>query len=235
MQYLTSEEKERNKELEEYFSGYVSKTLKSGLPLNLIEKYVSNRNAMIIDAGCSNGFFLSQLWDNGYKNLSGMDFENYLSEEVQKKIKNFYQADFSVAMPDLKAVADCVTAWCVIPHLENPYNFIRGASKLLKPGGQFIFSMPNIESRSHWRQYFKTGEMINYSHKNDHITIMTPNIINKTFSKDFDFVAVDYFIKEKIFRGLKGKIKKWIVTHFPNMKIRYASKKIYIFRKKNNF
>jgi len=233
MKYLTSEEKARNKEIKEYFSGYVSKTLRSGVPVQLIEKYVPNRDAMIIDAGCSNGFFLSQLWDVGYKNLAGMDFDNYLSEEAKKKVKNFYQVDFSVAMPDLKEIADCVTAWCVIPHLENPYNFIRGISKLLKFGGLFIFSMPNIESHSHRRHYLKTGEMINYSHKNDHITIMTPNIINKTFSKDFDSVAVEYFVKDKIFRGLKGKIKRWIINNFPNSKARYASKKIYVFRKKS--
>lgn len=233
MQYLTSQEKERNKELEEYFSEYVSKTLKSGLPVNLIEKYVSDRNALIVDMGCGNGFFLGQLWERGYKNLGGMDFADYLSEEVKKKLKFFQTADFSASTPSLdkNLSADCVTAWCVIPHLENPYNFVRGVSDLLKIGGLFIFSMPNIESYSHRKRFLKTGEMLNYSHKNDHITILTPNIVKKTFSKNFELIGEDYFIKDKAFRGIKGNIRKQLLKYFPSLSKKYGSKKIYIFKK----
>ncbi|AEG02590.1 class I SAM-dependent methyltransferase [Methylomonas methanica] len=52
---------------------------------------------------------------------------------------------------------DRVIAIEVIEHLENPWLFFREALRVLKPGGDLIFSTPNVESLPSRWCYFRQG------------------------------------------------------------------------------
>lgn len=78
MKYLTPDEIRKNKEiltkacLEEGDSGMV----REGRTTRIMEQYVP-RDAAILDCGTGNGLFLSNLHDAGYRNLSGIDIDDY--------------------------------------------------------------------------------------------------------------------------------------------------------------
>jgi SAM-dependent methyltransferase len=46
---------------------------------------------------------------------------------------------------DCKVAVDIVTSFDVIEHLEDPNSFVDAAYELLRPGGKFILSMPNVD------------------------------------------------------------------------------------------
>ncbi len=78
MKYLTPDEIRANKEiltkacLEEGDSGMV----REGRTIQIVEKYIQ-KEASILDCGAGNGLFLSKLRDAGYRNVSGVDIDDY--------------------------------------------------------------------------------------------------------------------------------------------------------------
>jgi len=231
MRYLNPEERKNNKEVEEYLSSYVSQSIKHNFPLKTLEKYEPNKNAAILDAGCASGAFLKQLSEAGYQNLYGLDFDNYVTSGVQ--LKNFQRADFNAdKLPYPDNHFNAVTAWCVLAHLENPHHFLREISRILKPGGVLIASLPYIGSSSERVNFYKKGEFISYKPDNDHITIWTPSLLKKTTANNFEIIGEEFLMKNKIFQGWKGKLRQLYYRRNPSIARQWGSKIAYILRKK---
>lgn len=230
MRYLNPQERKANPEVTEYLGDYISKTIKFGLASAIVNRH-AKKDWKILDAGCASGAFLQELSQGGYKELYGADYEAYFNWK-NSAVKNLVTADFNyqnIGYPD--NFFDLITAWCVIPHLENPHHFTRDAFRLLKKEGVFILSMPHITAPSNRRFFRKTGEFVHYSEKNDHITFMTPAIFKKTVLKYFTLLEIDYLIKPKVFNGLKGKLRKIALSLWPALKSRWASKIVYVLKK----
>src|SRR3989344_5207599 len=223
MRYLSPEERKNNKDVEEYLSGYVSQSIKHNFPLQTLEKYSSNRTAKILDAGCASGAFLKQLSEAGYQNLYGLDLDNYVTSGVQ--LKDFKMADFNTdTIPYPDNTFDVVTAWCVLAHLENPHHFIREVSRVLTKGGYFIATLPYIGSNSEKLNFLKKGEFISYKSYNDHIAIFTPSLLKKTTMRYFEMIGEEFLMKNKIFHGFKGRMRKWYYAHNPAIARKWGSK-----------
>ncbi len=98
----------------------------------------------LLDAGCATGEFLSMAVD-AYDSY-GIDISEYAVEQaIQQypflcnriKIGSLEQTEFEASF-------DAVVMWDVIEHLQNPRETISRLIKLLKPGGLFVVSTPNI-------------------------------------------------------------------------------------------
>jgi 2-polyprenyl-3-methyl-5-hydroxy-6-metoxy-1,4-benzoquinol methylase len=181
--------------------------IESGRSLEIFKEFVGNKDASILDVGCGNGAFLKALTDHGYRNLSAADIENYLNLASPKQ---FVQCDLSYdKLPVPDASLDAITAWEVIEHLENPYNFIREAHRTLKSGGYFLVSIPNPFHIMSRLLFLKRGNMPRWTKRNNHITVFTKDLIWKAFMRDyFDLVAMRYHYGEctySIFKYLDGK------------------------------
>jgi SAM-dependent methyltransferase len=72
--------------------------------------------------------------------------------------------------------------------LENPYHLIRQAHRVLRPGGLFMFSMPNIFHIRNRIRFLIKGDFIRYSAKNDHRTYFTHKVFRKSFSPYFEVI-----------------------------------------------
>lgn len=231
MRYLSPEERKGNKEVHEYLGEFVSQSIKHNFPLQTLIKHVPEKNAVILDAGSASGAFLRQLGEEGYKNLYGLDLERYISEDV--RVKDFKTADFNTdKIPFADNMFDAVTAWCVLAHLENPHHFLREINRILKPGGVFIATVPNTNSNSEKLNFYRKGEFIAYKPHNDHIAIWTPSLVQKTTARYFDIIDTCYLLKNKLFRGIGGGIRKTILKYSPKFERRWGSKTAYILKKK---
>lgn len=137
----------------------------------------------VLDVGCANGAFLKALREKGYRNLYAADRGNFISlsglEEIpfQKINADFEQFPY----PDNSF--DTVTAFAVLEHLENPFFFVREASRLLKPEGLFVISIPNAFHIWSRLSFLLKGELTHWTMENEHISVFTKSIFQKIFSR----------------------------------------------------
>ena len=107
----------------------------------------------IVDIPSGSGAFVQRLKDAGLSNITAIDIENVL--EIDHV--NFVKGDMNeaLALPD----ESCDTVVCIdgIEHIGRQFDFVKEIHRLLKKGGEFILSTPNVSSlRSRWR-WLTTG------------------------------------------------------------------------------
>lgn len=101
----------------------------------------------ILDIGCYDGTFLSSI--QGEENeLYGVDASEYGCVQAHAKgirvVKYFFD-DIS-PVPFTDGLFDVVTAGEIIEHVYDTDFFLAEVARLLKPGGLFLVSTPNIAS-----------------------------------------------------------------------------------------
>jgi len=102
--------------------------------------------AIVVDAGCGNGSFLS-LFRNRNWQLKGFDTSPTGIEIARNTYPEitFYLADgqiISSDLPMLTGQTDAVISTEVIEHLYNPRGFLKNCFDLLKPGGVLVITTP---------------------------------------------------------------------------------------------
>ncbi len=167
--------------------------LESGLVLEFLEKNYP-KDAHIIDLGCGPGHWLVNLYEAGFKNIHGVDIQNFLLFPEVKNLDVFRQADLNTGkLPFPDNSVDVVLCMQVFEHLENAFHFERECRRVLKPGGMLILSYPygwSIQSRL---KFLFKGNVIGYRMENSHINFLTKDIFSKCFLKDFRIVREEYF------------------------------------------
>lgn len=103
------------------------------------------RGALVLDAGCGNGFISGKLMQMDYV-VEGIDTS---PSGIDLCRRTYPGARFEVASasdPDLPAILgrmfDAIVATEVIEHLYSPRSFIRNCGDLLHPGGLLVLSTP---------------------------------------------------------------------------------------------
>ena len=128
------------------------------------------------------------LHEKGYTNLTGGDLEDYLDEEV-RAFASCKPIDFNTEpLPWGDRSFDAVISWEVMEHLENPFHFVREIARVLKPGGLFLFSTPNIQHLTNKIQFLRTGDMPRWRARNDHIALFPKGVFGKVFLRQFSIV-----------------------------------------------
>lgn len=151
-----------------------------------------NASACILEMGPSKGGLLRDLWASGYKNIRGVDKENYIRfPEVQDKLTVVNLNHQVVPLPDISY--DVIVALQILEHLENPWHFKRECLRLLKPGGALILSMPYGHNFASKIRFFLAGNVMRYekSRDRDHISFFTKNVFDKLF-EEFKLERIDY-------------------------------------------
>lgn len=173
--------------------------------------FPGQKDIKTLDLGAAGGSFAAQLTEAGYDNIYGLDVDDYLNEENKKFLKEFKLADLSLdKIPWPDESFDIATAWCVLPHLENPFHAIREVARVLKPGGVFLFTAPHLTSKPAMDFFSRNHYFGSYKPHNNHIILFTPNIVTKALSKNFELIDISYAVRPKIFSrdGIKGRLRK---------------------------
>lgn len=104
------------------------------------------RNAHILDVGTSTGTNLRMLRDNGYPNVSGLDFSaDAIRYCAQKGFDGVRQGDVC-AIPYDSGSFDLVLATDIIEHVDDDITALREIRRVLRPGGQALVTVPAFQS-----------------------------------------------------------------------------------------
>jgi len=113
----------------------------------------TNRDAVIVDIPTGSGAFVQRLKDNGFKNIKAVDIEDIMEIEHA----DFHTGDMTKTLPFPDQSVDAVVCIDGIEHISQQFDFVTQVNRILREGGYFIVSTPNISSlRSRWK-WFMTG------------------------------------------------------------------------------
>jgi 2-polyprenyl-3-methyl-5-hydroxy-6-metoxy-1,4-benzoquinol methylase len=109
---------------------------------------VAFENKIILDFGCGNGAQTVQFLGTGAK-VTAIDIElrdlqslrNYLREQNRREILPVHYD--GAHLPVASGVIDIVTSFEVLEHVPDEATALREIHRVLKPGGEIIFSVPN--------------------------------------------------------------------------------------------
>ncbi|HSW85269.1 MAG TPA: class I SAM-dependent methyltransferase [Candidatus Saccharimonadales bacterium] len=111
---------------------------------NIILGLIST-NQKVIDIGCSSGNFGAELHKQKNCVVDGIEIDDADVKLAQSKIRKVYK--LNVETDDLSVIKDkydVVLMMDVIEHLARPAETLEKISRLLKPDGKLIFSVPNM-------------------------------------------------------------------------------------------
>jgi 2-polyprenyl-3-methyl-5-hydroxy-6-metoxy-1,4-benzoquinol methylase len=114
------------------------------MQLNYVEHYLPKRGSLL-DVGCATGNFLNVAREHGWQVL-GLE----VVEKAAQIAREHYR--LKVISTDLERAdlldgsLDAVTLWDVLEHVPSPKRALCRIHKLLKPGGNLYFSIPNLDS-----------------------------------------------------------------------------------------
>ena len=135
-----------------FFEGFIDEGQRHDIrytkECNFLEQHVpqsilDDPERRLLDVGCANGAFAQKMIRRGW-NVEGLEISSQA-----KSIDDFVVHSCllnELTLPD--ASFDVITAWAVLEHVLNPGACFEAASRLLKPGGVFIFLVTNFESTS---------------------------------------------------------------------------------------
>lgn len=226
MEYFTAEELKTSKQdiVQKEMDGYEGRNLKDDFAAKLTSRYCEKLlpgkvgDLKMIDYGPASGVFQIQLASHGFKQFYGLDIDDYRDEDKRSLFKDFRIADLSydrIGWPD--NYFDVITAWCVLPHLENPHQAIRETLRVLKPGGLFILSIPHLGSRASVNYFLKHKDFARYHPSKNHIFAFTPGIFQNTVVRHFKIAAQEWLIDPRSLRGAKGRIRGFILKLAANI------------------
>uniref|UniRef100_UPI004047866A class I SAM-dependent methyltransferase n=1 Tax=Polynucleobacter sp. TaxID=2029855 RepID=UPI004047866A len=140
--------------------------------LKKISTEFKNKEANILDVGCSTGMLLRVLKDEGYKNLAGFDISECACRLVEQEHDITCYSDLD-NIPDKKF--DLIILFEVLEHVADPVFFLSALTKKLSPSGRIWVVVPNFDSpyarlfKSFWvwwippihLQYFTRNSLVN--------------------------------------------------------------------------
>ena len=139
----------------------------------------------ILDVGCSQGRFASQLKSMLAAEVWGIEFAPAAAEEARQKLDRVLVGDVLEKLNELPdEFFDCIIFNDVLEHLVDPYRVLRSIKQKLSTRGVVVTSIPNIRYfrnlfdlvvRGKW-QYVEYGIL-----DNTHLRFFTKKSIKETF------------------------------------------------------
>src|SRR3989344_7462585 len=163
MRYFTADElrDSHQRHAQEIVGAYTGRSVRDALAIEIFDTAakslgVSAGTMKVLDLGPARGTFATQLTERGYKTIYGFDIHNYLDPTYRPLFQEFHIGDLSRdTLPWPDTYFQAVSAWCVLPHLENPFHCIREVYRVLKKGGIFIFTAPYLASKPSMDYFIK--------------------------------------------------------------------------------
>ena len=133
--------------------GYPSKDMASRLPDYYSQErpeilsLVPADAASILDVGCGEGALGASLLRRGAKRVVGIEREPRAAAIARSRLTSVIEGDVeALVLPFDDGAFDCIVCADVLEHLIDPWMMLRKLSRLLRPGGTFVASIPNIRN-----------------------------------------------------------------------------------------
>lgn len=137
------QDKNRQKEID-YEKLRINNKCDTARRVKLIKELFQNNTCSILDVGAGYGFFVNELYNSGYKNVTGIE----ISDE-RRNIANNHSSvqimNFDVNNPDRNIGRfDVVTVFHILEHMSNPIMFLTKIRNLVNSRGTLICEVPNV-------------------------------------------------------------------------------------------
>ncbi len=108
------------------------------------------KGANILEIGCNEGTMLGVLFDNGYRNLTGIDLSTDDLDIARKSLPQDIKIEYADAFEYLsnkENVYDVIFSKAVFEHIkkENVIELIKICKRVLKNGGVLVIDVPNMD------------------------------------------------------------------------------------------
>jgi len=110
--------------------------------VSLVQKY--QKDGKWLDVGCGSGLILQAAKERGRWSLSGIEPVIEMADYTSAHLNVPVFAGTFEKYPEQEAEYDVISMWDVIEHLSMPFDSIKKVSKMLRSGGVFIFTTPNL-------------------------------------------------------------------------------------------
>ena len=107
------------------------------------------KGSSILDVGSGGGFIAASLADAGF-NVFGVDPSQSATIEASNHVEASFAAAVGESLPFSDASMDAAVCSEVLEHVESAGDVIEEISRVLRPGGVLVFSMPNRTLLSRW-------------------------------------------------------------------------------------
>ena len=190
--------------------------------------------SLVIDAGSGTGAFTETLLEKGC--LTIMLDRDYRYARSRPVGADLVIVDLNFNVPIREDCVDQLFAIELVEHLWNPYGFIGEVSRVLRDGGTFVMSTPNVENI--WQKiiYAITGRFLYFKHKNvnvdgDHFSPIFETSLKVFCEKSYEFISVTYNACFIPFISKLSFLKP--LTQRPYLKSKFLGEiSIYTFKKK---
>lgn len=175
-----------------YMDIFIAKLRYGRITRELSNNGVVLEHKKICDVGCwYNANFLTYMWNKERTlSLSGVDID------VNPKIKHKIWLSLANLETDRfdfnDETFDIVTSLAVIEHLNNPHNYLREITRVLKKWGIFLMTTPSVYAKP----VLETFARIGISTKEevfDHKIYYTKSSLHKLISRYFKNFKIKYF------------------------------------------
>lgn len=148
------------------------------------EKYFSNKreemfefvnleSKLILECGCGEGHFSSQIKQKNEAEVWGIEFEEQSAEIAKLKLDKVIIGDLNEKLHEVpNDFFDLIIFNDVLEHLPDPWEILRVSKKKLNKKGEILASIPNVLYAGNlkemlidkdWR-YKKEGGILDYTH-----------------------------------------------------------------------
>jgi len=156
----------------------------------------------ILDIGSGTGSLINGLYNEGFKNLTGID--PFIEKDIiiNEKIKIFKKDIFQ--FDNRNKLFDFIIVNHVFEHIEGPLRFLLRLRELIKPGKYILVRIPFLDSyafekyKENWVQFDAPRHIFLYGNKSIDILANKANLqIVKIFhqSTDFQFTGSELYLK----------------------------------------
>ena len=121
-------------------------------PRREILPWLPERVVRLLDIGCGSGATTAAVRDaRGVEWAGGIEFVDEVAERAEAGFDRVWRGDAAQAPLEAEIPAgslDLVLCLDVLEHMPDPWTMVRRLSRLIRPGGRLILSVPNIR---HWK------------------------------------------------------------------------------------
>lgn len=108
-------------------------------------KYIPQDAKKILEVGCGEGLFLSQIKEKLSAEVWGVEMNPIAAEKVSKIAHRVLVGDYNVLYKQLpQKYFDCIVFNDVIEHFSDPWKTLENTKQLLSENGVIVSSIPNF-------------------------------------------------------------------------------------------